>query len=175
MSHVERSERLRVENERQQSSVTPSRTFIDVYRSRYAEMVRVVRLTTGSNALAEEIVQDAFAELYRRFDTLIKPDAYLQRAVMSRSTSWLRRRILERRHLDGLRPEPAWSHNADTLGVLDAVGRLSSRQRAAVVLRYFADWSEADVAHALGCRPAAVRSLLARARAHLAQELRHDR
>jgi RNA polymerase sigma factor (sigma-70 family) len=150
------------------------RTFIDVYQSRYREMVQVARLTTGSHALAEELVQDAFAELYRRFDTVRKPDAYLQRAVISRSTSWLRRRIVERRHLDRQRPEPAWSNDPDTLAVLEAVDLLSPRQRAAVVLRYLVDWSEADVANALGCRPAAVRSLLARARTQLAKELSHD-
>lgn len=147
------------------------RTFVDVYRSRYREMVQVARLTTGSNALAEELVQDAFAELYRRFDHVRIPDAYLQRAVMSRCTSWLRRRVLERRHLERHRPEPAVASDPDTIAVLEAVGRLSTRQRAAVVLRYLVDWSETDVADALGCRPAAVRSLLARARRQLAADL----
>lgn len=150
------------------------RTFIDLYQSRYREMVQVARLTTGSNALAEELVQDAFAELYRRFDTIRRPDAYLQRAVMSRCTSWLRRQIVERRHLQHHRPEPRSSNDPDTIAVLDAIDRLSTRQRAAVVLRYLVDWSEADVANALGCRPAAVRSLLARARTKLAKELSND-
>jgi RNA polymerase sigma factor (sigma-70 family) len=167
MSHTERTE----------SPLTDGptvRTFIDVYQSRYREMVQVARLTTGSHALAEELVQDAFAELYCRFDTIRKPDAYLQRAVMSRCTSWLRRRIVERRHLDKRRPEPVWSQDPDTLAVLEAVDRLSPRQRAAVVLRYLVDWSEADVANALGCRPTAVRSLLARARTQLAKDLSRD-
>lgn len=167
MSDVERPEV-------QTAGASAGRTFIDVYQSRYQEMVQVARLTTGSYALSEELVQDAFAELYRRFDTIHSPDSYLQRAVMSRCTSWLRRRIVERRHLHKHRPEPVWSHDPDTLEVLAAVEKLSPRQRAAVVLRYLVDWSEPDVASALGCRPAAVRSLLARARAQLAKELSRE-
>jgi len=156
-----------------QSSARP---FVDVYRSRYDELVRVARLTTGSLELAEELVQDAFADLYRRYDTVRRPDAYVQRAVMGRCTSWVRRRVIERRHverrhLDGRLPEPEWSNDPDTLAVVDALGRLPVRQRAVVVLRYLADWSEVEAAEALGLRPAAARSLLARARARLAQEL----
>jgi RNA polymerase sigma factor (sigma-70 family) len=56
---------------------------------------------------------------------------------------------------------------------MDAVGRLPIRQRTAIVLRYFADWSEAEIA-ALDCRPGTVKSLLSRARTKLSQELIHD-
>ncbi|MGE3618870.1 MAG: sigma-70 family RNA polymerase sigma factor [Acidimicrobiia bacterium] len=150
------------------------RTFVDVYRGRYRSLVEIARLTTGSNALAEELVQDAFADLCRRFGALRSPDAYLSRAVMSRCTSWVRRRATERRYAERLPPQPpAWT-DPDTISVMDAVGRLPLRQRAAIVLRYFADWSEADIAYALGCRPGTVKSLLSRARAQLAGELTDD-
>ena len=164
MSYVEQAE------ERYVPEPGP-RLFVDVYRTRYDELVRVARLTTGSYELAEELVQDAFADLYRRFDTIRKPDAYIQQAVLSRCTSWVRRRIVERRHLDRHIPEPAWSNDPNTLAVIDALECLPVRQRAVVVLRYLVDWSEAEVAHALGIRPTAVRSLLARARARLTKEL----
>jgi RNA polymerase sigma factor (sigma-70 family) len=68
--------------------------------------------------------------------------------------------------------EPSWTDHASA-PLLQAVGRLSRRQRAVIVLRYFADWPEADIAAALDCRHVAVRSLLARARRQLAQELRN--
>lgn len=186
------------------------RAFVDVYEDRYDELVRIARLTTGSFAIAEELVQEAFADLYRRFAVVRRPDAYVQRAVVNRCTSWVRRRVTERRYLERQRQrveragpdghadggfggvldeglgvgadaalpgrtggwsEPAWSSNPATVEVMDALQSLPARQRAVVVLRYLADWSEADVAAALGMRPPAVRSLLARARARLVKEL----
>ncbi|MFV0306541.1 MAG: sigma-70 family RNA polymerase sigma factor [Desertimonas sp.] len=135
-------------------------------------LVDVARLTTGSNSIAEDLVQDAVADLYRRFDDARSPDAYLRRAVMSRCTSRVRRRVIERRHLEHRRryAPTVWS-DPDTVVVSDAVAQLPVRQRAAVVLRYFADLSEADIAAGLGCRPGTVKSLLARARTRLAKEL----
>lgn len=147
------------------------RTFIDVYTDRYRPMVEIARLTTGSNALAEELVQDAFADLYRRFDTLHTPDAYLHRAVLSRCTSWVRRRVTERRYSERQRHEPPTWNDPDTVSVMDAISRLPARQRVAVVLRYLTDWPEADIAHALDCRPGTVKSLLARARTQLSKDL----
>lgn len=149
-------------------------TFIDVYRASYRQMVQIARLTTGSNALAEELVQDAFADLYGRFDDLRKPDAYLRRAVLNRCTSWVRRRVVERRHQQRSPDKPpAWT-DADTATVMDALSRLSTPQRAVIVMRYLADWSESEIANALGCRPGTVKSRLARARNQLAKELTRD-
>lgn len=146
--------------------------YVDMYRARYPELVQIARLTTGSRASAEDLVQDAFADVHRRFNGLRSPEAYLRRAVLSRCTSWVRRRALERRHQPP-HLEPVWT-DPDTVGVLDAVNRLPVRQRAVVVMRYFADWSEADIANALGCRPGTVKSLLARARTQLAKEFSYD-
>lgn len=150
------------------------RSFVDVYHDRYRTMVQVASLTTGSNELAEELVQEAFADLYRRFDSLDNPDAYLHRAVMNRCTSWVRRRVTERRYRERRTvAAPPWS-DPDTVSVMQAVGRLPVRQRAAVVLRYFADWSEAEIARSLDCRPGTVKSLLSRARTQLGKELTDD-
>jgi RNA polymerase sigma-70 factor (sigma-E family) len=150
------------------------RTFVDVYTDRYQSMVQIARLTTGSNVIAEDLVQDAFADLYQRYEHVQSPDAYLRRAVVSRCTSWVRRRITERRYLEHHGDEPRAPTNPETLTVMDAVGRLPIRQRTAIVLRYFADWSEAEIAAALDCRPGTVKSLLSRARTKLSQELIHD-
>lgn len=141
-----------------------SRSFADVYDSQYRSMVQIARLTTGSSALAEDLVQDAFADLYRRFEQVRLPDAYLRRAVASRCTSWVRKRTTERRYLEHQRREPPMSDNIETISVLDAVHRLPARQRTAIVLRYFADWPEVDIAKALACRRGTVKSLLSRAR-----------
>jgi RNA polymerase sigma-70 factor (sigma-E family) len=139
-------------------------TFDDLYARHYATMVRLARLTTGQIGLAEELVQDAFTELLRRRDEVRDPPAFLRRAVVSRSTSWLRRRLLERRHRAA---EPAVAASApagdaDTVAVRAALRRLTPRQRAAVFMRYYLDLPETDIAAALGCRPGTVKSLLHR-------------
>ena len=90
------------------------------------------------------------------------PPAYLRRAVINHSTSWLRRLIRERRHVDGSTLDDVVWHDSDGLAVADTVRRLSPRQRAAVVLRYVDGLSEAEIATALGCRPGTVKSLLSR-------------
>lgn len=156
------------------AAIVPRATFVDLYEANYRRMVQVARLTTGSTMLAEELVQDAFADVFRRFDEVQAPEAYLRRAVMSRCTSWVRRRAVERRHGEHLRSEMAPWKDPATVEVMDAVAKLSARQRAAVVLRYFSDWSEREIADALRCRPGTVKSLLSRAAIQLAKELRND-
>ncbi|MGD9796284.1 MAG: RNA polymerase sigma factor [Acidimicrobiia bacterium] len=158
-------------------AVTPPRTcsddstFVGLYESSYRRLVEIARLTTGSNALAEEIVQDAFADLLNRFETVRNPRAYLRSSVVSRCTSWVRRRMVERRYQDRFAVEPAAWTDPDTVAVMNAIAQLPVRQRAAIVMRYLADWSERDIADALGCRPGTVKSLLARARTTLAKDL----
>lgn len=145
-----------------------------LYDARYAQLVQVARLTTGTTATAEELVQDAFVDVLRRVDDLDNPEGYLRRAVMSRCASWVRRRVVEHRHSGRLRLVSASWQDPDTTAVVDAISRLPRRQRAVVVMRYFADWSEQDMADALGCRPGTIKSLLARARSRLAEELSPD-
>jgi RNA polymerase sigma factor (sigma-70 family) len=134
-------------------------------------MVRLAHLTTASNALAEELVQDAFVDLFRNWDTVRDPSAWLRRAVMSRCTSWVRRQHLERRVAARHDvPEPAIPDETG-VAVREALLALSVRQRAAVVLRYLEDASERDIADALGCRRGTVKSLLSRAMSKLQKDL----
>lgn len=138
------------------------------YRSQWLPMVRFASLTTGSTPLAEEIVQEAFTEVYRRWDRIEVPIGYLRRAVSHRCTSWVRRQRLERRvHAATL------TQGLDTrlVELLDAMKVLTPRQRAAIVLRYLDDLSEAEIATLLSCRPGTVKSLLARARTRLQEVL----
>ena len=136
--------------------------FEEVYRAQYATLVRLAAVTTGSAALAEEIVQDVFVEFYRRADDVTEPAAWLRRAVLNRNVSWVRRQILERRHRDTWPDEP-WQHSApEVVAVRQVLSQLGPRQRAAVFLRYYLDLSDEDIAAALDCRPATVRSLLRR-------------
>lgn len=138
------------------------REFDAVYASQFAPMVRLAYVTTGSLAAAEDVVQEAFVELLSRPDVR-EPAAWLRCAVVSRCTSWVRRRRLERRYQTVAEPEPVAPLGPDAVAVREALGRLRPRHRAAVFLRYYLDLPEADIADALGCRTGTVKSLLHRA------------
>jgi RNA polymerase sigma-70 factor (sigma-E family) len=129
----------------------------------YAPMVRVAYGIVGDRAVAEDVVQDAFAGVYRRFGRLERPEAYLRRSVVNGCLKSLRHR---RRTVVGPVPDTAVV-GAVGRDLLDAVARLSPRRRAVVVLRYYADWSEAEIAAALGVRPGTVKSTLHHALADL--------
>lgn len=149
-----------------------ARSIEDVYMERYPPLVRLAALTTGSVALAEEIVQDAFVQLYRRWPTVEQPAAWVRVAVINGCRSWVRRRRLERRLTTD--DPPLTVTVSDGLDVRDALAVLSPRQRAAVVLRYFEDLSEAEIAATLRCRPGTVKSLLSRSMTRLQEALSHD-
>lgn len=78
--------------------------FDEVYRSRWSGLVRLAYVTTESLPLAEEAAQDAFLQLYRLRHTVRQPDAWLRQAVVSKVTSWVRRRRLERAHARAEKP-----------------------------------------------------------------------
>lgn len=148
--------------------------FDTVYSAHYPSLVRLAYLTTGNLPAAEDVVQDVFIEWYRRRESVRHPVAYLRRAVVSRCTSWVRRRSLERRHgasigfaADAGSPGP----DADAPAVREALSRLKPRQRAAIFLRYYLDLPEAEIAAALGCRSGTVKSLLHRSLAILRGQL----
>jgi RNA polymerase sigma-70 factor (sigma-E family) len=148
--------------------------FAAVYTAHYDALIRLACLTTGDVATAEDIVQDAFVTLYRRWSEVREPAAFLRRVVANRSTSWLRRLLLARRHAarpPGRETEP--TPEADP-AVRAALARLSGRQRAAVFLRYYLDLPEAEIAAALECRPGTVKSLLHRALRVLREQLDAD-
>lgn len=148
--------------------------FRSVYDVHYPALVRLAYLTTGSLAAAEDVVQEAFIEWFRRGDQVREPVPFLRRAVVSRCTSWVRRRRLERRHAT-VTPEPVWRPDDDAGGdagvVRAALHKLSARQRAAVFLRFYLDLPEAQIAAALGCRPGTVKSLLHRALTAIKEDL----
>jgi len=131
----------------------------DLYRREYAPMVRLAHLLLGSNEAAEDVVQDSFVRLYRNWDRAEQPGPYLRAVVVNRCHSWRRRRLLERERLPRPAPEAVGSEACE---LLDALARLGLRQRTALVLRFYADLSEAEVASALGCRPGTVKSLVHR-------------
>lgn len=146
----------------------PTDTFESVFEQRWARMVKLATLTTGSVAVAEEIVQDAFEQLHKNWATVHQPSASLLAAVMNRCRDWLRRRTLERRHAiaaDDL------TEADEGIAMRDALSLVTPRQRVAIVLRFYEELNEREIASVLGCRPGTVKSLLARGLRTLRQEL----
>ncbi len=135
-------------------------TFAECYRDLRPEMVRLATLMTGSSETGQDLVQDAFVRLHGAWSRVHEPRAYLRRAVVNACNSHHRRRGLERRHASREERAPDASLGADELA--DALNALPYRQRAALVLRFYADLSDTDIAAALRCRPGTVGSLIHR-------------
>jgi RNA polymerase sigma-70 factor (sigma-E family) len=135
-------------------------SFADLYRNQYGPMVRLAHLLTTSNSVAEELVQDAFVRVHRKWDQIEVPRAYLRTAVMNACRSHHRRRLLEKARL-GHPPLDVVSPDPDEMW--DALAALPYRQRAVLVMKFYEDMPEAEIAAALGCRPGTVKSLTSRA------------
>jgi RNA polymerase sigma-70 factor (sigma-E family) len=127
-------------------------------------MVRVAYLLVGSEARAEEIVQDAFATVYERWSKIEQPGAFLRRCVVNGSKAALRRRAVEQRRALQV-VEGALEPEAREL--LDALATLPLQQRAVVVLRFYERMTQEEIAEALDMPLGTVKSSLHRGLARL--------
>ena len=132
-----------------------------LYRREHAPMVRLARLLVGSVDEAQELVQDAFVDVHRKWDGLDQPGAYLRVCVVNRCRSALRRRGTAERL--AVPADPYVVLPGEPSLVDGALAKLPERQRLALVLRYYQDLPVEDVARLLRCRPGAAKSLIHRA------------
>ncbi|GLW07390.1 RNA polymerase subunit sigma-24 [Microtetraspora sp. NBRC 13810] len=146
-------------------------------------LVRLAFLLVGDQETAEDVVQDAFAALHRRWSRLTGHDRllpYLRASVVNGCRMVHRRRAIMGR-FTGERQTPFWSAEAAVLlgetrrEVFRAVRALPRRQREAVVLRYYLDLSEAEIAEAMGISCGTVKSTVSRALKTLTVKLEADR
>lgn len=131
-------------------------SFEKFYRAKYLSMVRLAFGLVDTAEAAEEITQDAFAEVLERWNRLANPGGYLRTAVVNGARSELRKREVRRR----IRPGRPRQVAAEQEYLLDALERLPTRRKTALVLRYYADLSEREIAETMGIRPGTVKSLL---------------
>ena len=154
-----------------------------LYAAHYRQLVRLSVLLLRDQGAAEEVVQDAFVAMHGRWHTLEEPHralAYLRQTVVNRSRSVLRHRGVQARHPQ---QPPADVPGADASAlaaerrrsVLDALQKLSERQREVLVLRYYLDLDEAAIADQLGISRGAVKSHASRGAAALRVLLADDR
>jgi RNA polymerase sigma-70 factor (sigma-E family) len=147
--------------------------FEDFVRARYDRLCRTAFLLCGDWQHAEDLVQTALAKSYVAFrrghvDSL---DAYVHRALVTTRASFWRRRWHGEVATGALPDTPTTTDDYAAVDLRHAVRRalatLPAKQREVLVLRYFADVSEADTARALGCSPGTVKSRVSRAVAAL--------
>jgi RNA polymerase sigma-70 factor (sigma-E family) len=150
--------------------------FEEFYVREYRAVLAVALALCGNSGAAEDLVQDAFVEVHRRWDTVGRydaPGAFVRRLVVNRSRSWWRRRGREDRALRRLgTPPPVVADDAVDVDAFWAVVRtLPAMQARCIALRYVEDLDIAAIAAVLGCAESTVRVHLMRARRTLASRL----
>lgn len=150
-----------------------------LYAAHYKSLVRLAALFLHDVGLAEEVTQDAFVGMHRAWRRLDDPDkalAYLRTSVVNGARSSLRKQQVRQRHTD---PAPVAVASAEQSAMLAlehratlaALRELPVRQREVLILRYYADLSEADIADTLRISRGAVKSHASRGLAALRARL----
>ncbi|WP_435969695.1 RNA polymerase sigma factor [Streptomyces sp. Qhu_M48] len=162
----------------------PPPTLTELYRARRLDMVRLALFLVDDLHTAEDVVQDAFAAVCRTYGTslhgLQDPGAYLHTAVLNAARSVLRRRRTARAYTP---PHPGAEAPVDEglllaeehRHVLDALALLTRRQREVLVLRYWSELTEAQIAQTLGLSRGTVKSTASRALDALEKKLEAGR
>lgn len=153
-----------------------------LYAAHYRSLVRLAALLLRDMATAEEVVQDSFVAMHdgwRRLRDNDKALSYLRQSVVNRARSVLRHRVVVDRNAPKPPPDmPSAEQGAITLlersAVVTALRTLPPRQREALVLRFYGDLSEAQIAAAMGISKGAVKSHTARAMTALRSVLERD-
>jgi RNA polymerase sigma-70 factor (sigma-E family) len=138
----------------------PGARLEELYAAERDRLVRLAYVLTSSQAVAEDLVHDTFIRVYPRLDGLGEPGPYLRRSVVNACYSWHRRQ--RRQQLARIDPPSAPQPEQD-VEMWDALGRLSAPRRTVLVLRYYLDLPEAEVAAILGWRVGTVKSATHRA------------
>ncbi|MEV0978027.1 SigE family RNA polymerase sigma factor [Streptomyces sp. NPDC049915] len=138
--------------------------FHDFVSARWSHLVRTAYLLTGDAHHAEDLTQTALAKAYRSWRRVARsdnPEAYVRRMLVSCNSD----RFRKRRVAESLTSAPPETAGRDEVGSSDergalmtALAELPPRQRAVVVMRYWEDLPEAEVAEVLGCSPGTVKS-----------------
>jgi RNA polymerase sigma-70 factor (sigma-E family) len=147
--------------------------FRDYVVERSKVLLRTAYLLTGNRADAEDLLQAALAKTYQAWRGIQDRgalDGYVRRAMVNTHISWWRQRRLQEYPTDEIPDQPVADHATDSElhdSLSRALRRLPDRMRAAVVLRYYEDMSEAEIAGILGISLGTVKSTVSRAVAKL--------
>lgn len=156
------------------------RRLAELYAQHATSALRLAYLMTGDPTAAEDVVQEAFARMFARFQDRKPPDAaeaYLRRSIVNLSRDRHRRLQTLRAFLARGVPSPMSAEAPDIearLVMQSRLQRLPHRQRAALVLRYYEDLSEDHAAELLHCSVGALKQLVRRGLANLRDQQRGD-
>ena len=162
-----------VGDDRESRASDDDAAFRDYVLARGTALLRMAVMLTGNQADAEDLVQAALANTFLAWDKIndrAALDAYVRRAMVNTHISWWRRQRLEEFPTDQLPDQAVADHarESDTAEVVRrALDRLPERMRAAVMLRYFEDMTEPEIAALLGVSLGTVKSTVSRAVARL--------
>ncbi|HEY6786906.1 MAG TPA: SigE family RNA polymerase sigma factor [Trebonia sp.] len=151
-----------------------------LYQSHALSLARLALLMLGDRDAAQDVVQDAFLGLYRRWDKLVSVDAapaYLRSSVLNGCRTALRQRIRPAVPADGGALESAETtllRTEEQQAVLAAIRRLPARQREALVLRYYLDMTEEQAAQTMGVSRGTVKSATSRAVAAVGRMVKEE-
>jgi RNA polymerase sigma-70 factor (sigma-E family) len=146
-------------------------TFEEFADAKLDALLRFATVLTNDRALGEDLVQDVMVRAHARWEhigELDAPIAYVRRMLVNEFVSWRRKwaRIVPRsdvvEFMTEVEPDPAARH-AERAAIVDDIARLSRRQRAVIILRYFEDLPDDEIADLLGCTPSTVRGHALRA------------
>jgi DNA-directed RNA polymerase specialized sigma24 family protein len=153
------------------AAVEQEQAFAEFYSAEQPNAMRLAWLLSHDADACEDLVQDAFTAVYRRFVELDRPAAYLQTTLVNGVRQRARKATREESRLRVVHAGSPVAFDGPTGGVVDAIARLALPQRTAVVLRYWAGLPDDEIAAILNVRPATVRSLLHRGTAQLRKEI----
>jgi RNA polymerase sigma factor (sigma-70 family) len=142
--------------------------FAFVYRTQRSRLRRIAYLMTGQAAVAEELVHDAFVRLHERWEAVNVPAAYLRTTLVHLCLAWRDRAAMGRAR------EPRMDESVEPPEIdetWELLVMLPRDQRVALVLRYYEDLPDDEIARVMGCRPATVRTRIHRALNTLRKEM----
>ena len=153
-------------------------TFEEFAAAQLPAVLRLAAVLAGDRAAAEDLAQEVLIRAYSRWDTigrLDRPEFYVRKMILNEFLSWRRRAARQARRnlpdeLASSTPDHAQVYS-DREALLGELGKLPRRQRAVLVLRYYEDRHDTEIAELLGCTPGTVRGYASRALAALRVEM----
>ncbi|HEX5494047.1 MAG TPA: SigE family RNA polymerase sigma factor [Mycobacteriales bacterium] len=164
---------------RREEELDADQALTALYTAHYRKLVRIAALLLDDIGVSEEVVQDAYVKMHGAWNRIRDPqaaEAYLRTTVANLARSRMRRRLVAQKHAPKPMPDaPSAEHGAmeslERDRVVAALGTLPARQRECLVLRYYADMSEAQIAETMRISPGAVKSHASRGMAALRARL----
>jgi len=154
-------------------------TFEEFAATGMPAVLRFAAVLAGDRAIAEDLAQEVLVRAFSRWDKidcLDRPEFYVRKMVLNEFLSWRRRSMRQipagggAEESAGTASDPAHVYT-ERQALLAELGKLPRRQRAVLVLRYYEDRDDAEIAELLGCTPGTVRGYASRALAALRVEM----